>query len=102
MFTPAAELRGQSRVYDLLSNSAVEGPDHGQGGGNRDTPAWHGSRGLVDACWLEEQTHLPLRQERLTSSGSPRSNVPNQPYVGAVCLERGGAAALSCRPLATS
>jgi hypothetical protein len=42
-------------------------------------PAWHGSRGWVDACWLEEQTDLSLRQERLASSGSPLINVPNQP-----------------------
>ena len=35
---------------------------------------------------LVRRTNSPLRQERSTSSGSPRSNVPNQPYVGGHAL----------------
>ena len=47
-----------------------------------------------DAGRPEEQTHLPLGQERLTSSRHPRSTCPVAYLFGAVCPERGAGAAL--------
>jgi transposase len=50
-----------------------------RGGCPRETRAWHTDRGVVpgrDAGRPEEQTHLPLGQERLTSSRHPRSTYP--------------------------
>ena len=47
-----------------------------------------------DAGRPEEQTHLSLGQERLTSSRHPRSTYPVDHLFGAVCPERGAGAAL--------
>src|SRR5437868_12981682 len=66
-------------------------------GNPRGTRARHIGRGLVpgrDARWPEEQTHLSLGQDGLTSTSRSRSRTQSAYLFGAVCPERGTGAAL--------